>query len=83
VDFCSLHSCEGFQVGVILKMASNRSTEHQNNTQRITFVLGSGNRGRTVHKVKIVPFNAQTTSDEQARADQQQKEKLMKEQTGI
>ena len=62
-------------------MASDHS-EQQRNTQNVTFVLGSGNRGRSVAKIKIVPLKNPTTSDEKIKAEQQQKEKL-KQQQGV
>ena len=62
-------------------MASNHS-EQQRNAQNVTFTLGSGNRGRPVAKIKIVPLNSQTASDERIKAEQRQKEKL-KQQQGV
>ena len=62
-------------------MASNH-TEQQHNAQNVTFMLGSGNRGRPVAKIKIVPLRNQTASDERVKAEQLQKEKL-KQQQGV
>ena len=64
-------------------MASDHSEqprEQQRNTPNVTFVLGSGNRGRSVAKIKIVPLKNQATTDERMKAEQQQKEKLKQQQ---
>lgn len=57
-------------------MASNHSEEQPRNVPNVTIVLGGGNRGRTVHKVKMVHLNSQTAAEEQMKAEQQQKEKI-------
>ena len=63
-------------------MASNHSEEQPRNVPNVTIVLGGGNRGRTVHKVKMVHLNSQTAAEEQMKAEQQQKEKI-KQQRGM
>ena len=61
-------------------MASSDHSEQQCNAQNVTFVLGSGNRGRPVAKIKIVPLKNQATTDERMKAEQQHKEKLKQQQ---
>ena len=63
-------------------MASNHSEQQARSVPNVRIVLGSGNRGRLVHKVKMVHLNSQTASDEQAKAEQHQKER-MKQQQGM
>lgn len=63
-------------------MASNQ-TDQQRNVQDVTFNIPmAGNRGRPVARVRIVPFNSHSDT-QKAKAEKEEKEKLLRQQAGI
>jgi len=60
-------------------MASNPA-DQQRNVQNVTFnVPLAGTRGRPVTRIRIVPFNSQSSA-QQAKAEKEEKEKLLRQQ---